>query len=163
VEHVVHETETKFSKKSGFVICRPGRLDGEVSASGPITCKKCMALDIPMDLLPTEQSALRVVAEGRPFNGALAGLAKLIRLDYVTVDRKLTRRGLLVAKDFTEGAVPWRDNVDIVHGRDPLSISSRCDSARIFESLGKLTTEKYGKLRLVADPITCLACARMAR
>ena len=35
VEHIVHETLSKYSKKSGYVICRPDKLDGEVTASGP--------------------------------------------------------------------------------------------------------------------------------
>lgn len=164
MEHVVHETETKFARKSGYVICRPDKVHGEVSASGPVTCKKCLALDVPVDLMPSEQSALRVIAEGRQFgNGGLAGIAKLLRLDYVTEDHRLTRRGLLVAKDFTEGAAPWCDNIGLVHARDPLAIVPRCDRNHIFESLGKLTTERYGKLRLVAEPVTCMACARIAR
>ncbi len=163
MEHVVHETETRFAKKSGYVICRPDKVHGEVSASGPITCKKCLALDVPVDLMPSEQGALKLAAEGR-LSGAGAGVAKLLRLDYVTETYELTRRGLLVAKDFTEGAAPWRDDVTgIVHARDPLAVHARCDAAKIFMDLGKLTTERYGKLRLVAEAVTCMACARIAR
>jgi hypothetical protein len=162
VEHVVNETLTKFSKRSGFVICRPQRLDGEVTTSGPITCKKCLELDNPMNLLPTEKSGLRCVAEGRAV-ARTVGTKKLLRIDYITPELELTRRGALVARDFTEGAAPWRDIREVVHARNPLEVTAMCDNARIFEDIGKLTTERYGKLRAVAQPITCMVCVRLTR
>ena len=93
----------------------------------------------------------------------MPGVGKLIALDYITESYHLTRRGLLVAKDFTEGAAPWRDDDDVVHARPPLAVVAACDFGNVFESLKQLSTERYGKLRALGETVTCLACVRIAQ
>lgn len=164
VWHVVNETRSHARRKSAFIICGSrDALEGERRAGVP-TCKKCLQLDNPFNLMPTEKAAIRRLAEGgQPFN--LAGRGKLISIDLMTDDGCLSDRGKALARDFTEGTAPYIDENDVAHARHPLDVTTLCSSSAriVIAEYERLTVSRYQALRNLDVPVTCIPCLRAMR
>lgn len=162
VEHVVHETMTKSRKKSGFVICRPDELEGEITNGGPATCKKCVEMDNPFNTGMAERALLREAAERGRVAPGYAGWGRLVRLDLLNEDGTLTRRGRILADDYTMGPAATCDDAGVWHNREPLSFYRSCDRVQMPD-VAKMSVARYAKLRAIAGCVSCLQCLMLMR
>lgn len=157
VYHVVNETLTKFRKATGFILCKYGQeVDVAEMRAGVATCRSCKILDNVVALNAHERGIIARAAHGvRPQKQP--GLGKLIAIDIIEEETMaLTRRGQLLALDYTEGAAPWCDADGVWHARTTLSADRVCGG--VIQDLDGLGVEKYNALRAVARPVSCVPC-----
>lgn len=158
VWHVVNETLTKSRKATGFILCRHGQeQDVAEMRAGVATCKSCKILDNAIGLSAHERGIIDRASRGIPA-AAQPGVGKLVAVDIIDEDtRLLTKRGQILALDYTEGAAPWCDRDGVWHARHPLDANRICGG--IIQELDGLGVEKYGALRNVARAVSCIQCA----
>lgn len=167
--HVVHETQTHARRATAYVICSDQEQDVAEMRDGSPTCSKCVQLDDPLKLNAHEQKVIEILAHGHPIGIAKpASVRRLGQLDLIHYQHKeqLTRRGKILALDFTEGTAPWFDDNHVGHYRLPLSGHLRCGSPSRPDMVAvfyDMTVERYGKLRKAGGVVTCLACLGLAR
>lgn len=161
VYHVVHETKTGAARKSAFTICGEYFESGERSTHQP-TCVECVKLDNPL-LMPAEdrQYLQTIIQLGKWKDAPRAKSFERLRdRDILDPHVKLTRRGSILAEDWSTGPVPMPDIEGIVHARAPLDIYPVCQKNGRLAGVNEMTVSRYEKLRKLeeATVITCLLC-----
>lgn len=162
VFHVVHETLTHTRRKTGFSICHAdNEFDVTEMRAGVPTCTKCLELDNPLNLSAHERNLLHALALGpRAANGPALG--PLVRRDLIAQASggcyTLTRRGRILAQDFTDGTAPWVDAHHVGHLRHPLQVHLLCGMGGMGAEVAALTLDRYDKLRKLGTVVTCIAC-----
>ncbi len=158
VWHVMNESLTKSRKATGFILCKHGQeMDVAEMRAGVATCKSCKLLDNVIMLNAHERGIISRAANGvKPQKQP--GLGKLIALDVIDEETmELSKRGKLLALDYTEGPVPWCDRDNVWHAREPLQANRVCGG--VIQELDGLGVEKYAALRNITKPVSCLTCA----
>lgn len=167
VYHVVHETHTHARRATAFVICNDSEQNVAEMRDGVPTCSKCVELDNPLKLSVHEKMVIRTLAYGHPLGGSKPqSVRRLIQLDYMTEKRELSRRGKILALDYTDRTAAWYDAQNVGHYREPLDYHTLCASQGPnfpVAEFGKMTTERYDKLRKAGGVVTCLTCLGLAR
>jgi hypothetical protein len=166
VLHIIHETLTGRNKTNGvYVLCKVEPFAGERDRGTP-TCPECIRMDDPCDLTAGEKNVLtRIIAKDPSLTSMTWGsqaITSLHRKDLITKDVKLTRRGRILALDYTEGPAPAAAVSGIVHARTPLCNSPRCGDAGVLDGFEAMTVEKYARIRALELHITCVHCAMMS-
>lgn len=169
VFHVAHETQTHTRRATAYLICQDGEVAVAEMRDGVPSCRKCVELDNPLKLTAHEKSVISLLARGYPIGNAKPqSVRRLIQIDLIDYRDKntLTRRGKILARDYTEGTAPWWDDKGVAHYRDPLDYHTLCASRGPdfpVAEFGKLTVERYDKLRKVGGAVTCLVCMALNR
>lgn len=163
VYHVVHETQTHTRRATAYIICTDSEVDVAEMRDGVPTCTKCVEYDNPLKLSAHEKSVIANLARGYPVGSSKPqSVRRLIQLDFVhQVSKELTRRGKILARDYTEGTAAWFDEKNVGHYREPLDYHTLCASQGPnfpVAEFGKMTTERYDKLRKAGGVVTCLPC-----
>lgn len=166
VLHIIHETLTGRNRTSGVhILCKVEPYSGERDRGTP-TCPSCLELDDPCTFNRGELNIFtRIVAKDPSLNSNTwsgAPITSLHKKDLITKDLKLTRRGKILALDFTDGVAPAAAVSGIVHARAPLSNSPRCGNAGVLDGFESMTVEKYDRIRKLDLHITCVHCAMMS-
>lgn len=158
--HVVHETKTGAARKSCYTICGEYFESGERATHRP-TCPHCVKLDNPLLLPPEDRQFLKTVVELGIWRDAPKSKSfhALVERDLLNTNNKLTRRGHVLAEDWTTGPVPMQDEHGIVHTRHPLAPAAQCTGLRL-QDVDKMTLSHYEKLRKIEDSlvISCISC-----
>jgi hypothetical protein len=163
VWHIVHETKTGFARTNAWTLCGQHYDEGERTARQP-TCPSCLQIDNPRnftgDMRRFITDVIRIPGwKDAPKNEAYQ---KLIQADIITPQLKLTRRGSILAEDFTEAPVPLPDDHNVMHARGPLSFRPKCRGALDpeFTQIEGMTVDRYAKLRAASEGalVTCLQC-----
>lgn len=166
--HIIHETMTRHSLSGVRLLCKSGEASFGDRVKGVPTCTRCLALDDPCGLSDAERSMLaRFATQDPPPAGQIWSgqtVTSLHKKDLIDKDEKLTRRGAILALDWTVGAAAAADKLGVVHARDPLSRFGRCSRAatETLDGLGGLdnmTVDRYARLRALAQRVTCVLCA----
>jgi len=159
VWHVVHETKTGTSRGSAWTLCGQYYHEGERDSHTP-TCPGCLKVDNPLTLPTHAKHYLKEVARNEGAQLGRSALEVLVKSDYLTHEREITRRGAILIEDFHRGPVPLADEARVVHARDPLDIYPRCTRNGRLSDADQMTTDRYAKLRMVEDQlmVTCLQC-----
>ena len=147
------------STLSAWTLCG-GYFDTGQRSDKPATCRTCLEIDNPLGLAAHEVTYLRDVAtRGAPYGG-VAALRVLVKADFLTFEKSLTRRGKILVEDFDAEPVPMADGLGIMHARLPLNQFSACERSTRLQGTDRMTTEHYAKLRLVQDQlmVTCIRC-----
>ncbi len=161
--HIVHETKTGHMRKSCWTICDEYFDSGERSNRSP-TCPNCVALDNPLKMLGSTISVMQLLAtKAENIVPARSTQAReLLKRDYINAEGELTRRGMILAEDYTLGAIPMQGTDGLMHARLPLYNTARCSHAIKCPDAEDMTVSRYEKLRKVyaENPpvITCLEC-----
>jgi hypothetical protein len=159
--HVIHETQTAGARVHARTICENYFPSGERSTRQP-TCPDCVRLDNPLTLSLNTIEYLRAVATFKPWRDPPrnATYRRLVEIDLITTDVALTRRGAILAEDFTLGPVPMAAVSGIVHARKPLSDQPYCGMGGALVDTLEMTVSRYEKLRKLEDSVTvtCLTC-----
>lgn len=169
VFHVVHETQTRTRRASAYIIHNDSEIDVAEMRDGVPTCTKCVELDNPLKLSAHEKAVIATLAQGYPIGNAKPqSVRRLIQLDIVHYEKRneLTRRGKILALDYTERTAPWYDERGVGHYREPLDYHTLCASRGPdfpVAEFGKMTVERYDKLRKAGGVVTCLVCLGLAR
>jgi hypothetical protein len=169
VYHVVHETQTHTRRASAYIICNDSEQGVAEMRDGVPTCTRCVELDNPLKLSAHEKKVIEILAAGHSIGIAKPqSVRRLIQLDIVDFrdKSKLTRRGLILAKDYTEGTAPWWDDAGVSHYRHALEAHALCaQTGPGFPVMptDKLTVERYDKMRKAGGAVTCFACLALAR
>lgn len=169
VFHVVHETQTHTRRATAFVICNDSEQSVAEMRDGVPTCSKCVVLDNPLKLSAHEKKVIELLALGYPVGNAKPqSVRALIQRDLVDYrdKNKLTRRGLILAKDFTEGTAPWWDDKGVSHYRhalEPHALCAQTGPGFPVMPADKITVERYDKMRKAGGVVTCLTCLGLAR
>jgi hypothetical protein len=152
VLHIVHETDSAH----GVMTALCGAVPAQTAFKNEkATCDKCCALDNPFEYV-----AEVFIDDGRLW-GSTATRSRLRRADYVTSAGDTTPRGNVLLDDFRIGAAPVSDEHGVIHARYILSKRPHCNSnVALFSDRDRMSTERYAKIRLVADAlnVTCIAC-----
>ena len=160
VWHVIHETKTAMvGNGAAWTLCGSYYDAGEAGVRAP-TCPGCLRIDNPLGLTGPTRQGLRVFTQSAvPFVSDQVK-RELVRADYITHEGVLTRRGRILAEDFWELPVPLPCVDGLVHARLPLDTYARCLKNGRLLDVDAMTTERYAKLRMVADQVmvTCFQC-----
>lgn len=160
VWHVIHETKTAKAPGTVWTLCGQYYEEGERGTKSP-TCPGCLKIDNPLTISgATRQHFRALVKQIPPFSVPPRAREELVRGDYITHEDVLTRRGAILAEDFTSCPVPMEDDGRLVHARGPLDMYPRCSKNGRLTDVNQMTTERYARLRMVSDQImiTCLQC-----
>lgn len=162
--HVIHETRTGHNRTNNvYVLCRHEPMAGERD-KGPSTCPTCLELDNPCDLSRAEVNYFTRLIAGDPsiqYGQDSNARAKLITRDLITKDDELTRRGKVLALDWTLRPAPAPSIRGVVHARTPLSKYPVCDRTGVLDGFDKMSNDKYERLRKADYPVTCIACLKV--
>jgi len=162
VWHIIHETKTGYARNSAWTLCGQHYKAGERSARQP-TCPGCLQIDNPLRFSGDMRTFINDAVSIKNWKDASPLIREpLVQADFVTPQNKLTRRGAILAEDFTEGAVPMQDRAGVVHTRNPLRRRPRCSGAldTVLPGTDCMTTDRYAKLRAANQDlvVTCLQC-----
>lgn len=161
VYHVIHETKSLNAPHACWSLCGNYFHDGDRFDRVP-TCPRCLANDNPLALSTGAVTWLKSYMErGDTFVNLPSLCQELFRADFIDAYKSLTRRGQVLALDWTQGAVPFADKDHVVHERWPLG-HARCCRDLPLEGWESMTFQRYERLRLVHENtpflVTCLTC-----
>lgn len=165
VLHVIHETLTGYNRTHGvYVLCNAVPYSGTRERGGA-TCPKCLTVDNPMNLSDAERSLIATFAtsESRGLRWGGQPITSLHKKDLIDKDEKLTRRGAILAADWTMGPAPAADADGIVHARDPLRPWPRCAPSTVLDGFETMTVDRYARVRALDLHVTCVACVPLRR
>jgi hypothetical protein len=167
VLHIIHETRTgKNRNHEVHLLCRNEPADGERDRGTP-SCQECLELDNPCELGRGELNFFSRVVGKDPalddYVGESNARTKLMKRDLIDRENRLTRRGKILALDWTEGPAPAQAVSGIVHARLPLQNAARCGNSGVLDGFVHMTVDKYERIRKLNLHITCVPCALLTR
>ena len=162
--HIIHETLTGYNRIHGVhILCKVEPYSGERDKGTP-TCPTCLSIDNPCLLSDAERSIIAHFATREPTDTQLWGgrsVTSLHQKDLITKDERLTRRGTILAEDWTIGPAPAADRAGIVHARSPLASWPKCDRNIELDGFDKMTVDRYARFRAINLHVTCVLCASL--